>query len=249
MKEIMLLGQNVNSYGQGSVFDVSFPELLSRVCRVDGIERVRFMSSHPKDLSDELIEVMRREEKVARHLHLALQSGSDRILRLMNRHYTKDGFLTLVDKLRTRTPDISLTTDIIVGFPTETDADTDDTIDVIQKAAFDNAFTFVYSKRAHTPAAKLEAEEGAAEKERIRQRFDRVLTAVQESAKQRAHLLLNRTERVLVEGVNAREPGLLTGRMSNNTLVHFPGDSALIGTFADVVCDENHGFYYTGHKI
>ena len=249
VKEVMLLGQNVNSYGQGSGFDMSFPELLTRVCRVDGIERVRFMSSHPKDLSDELIEVMRREEKVARHLHLALQSGSDRILKLMNRHYTKDGFLTLVDKLRTRTPDISLTTDIIVGFPTETDADVDDTIEVIEKAAFDNAFTFLYSKRAHTPAAGLKEEAGAETKARIQRNFDRVLSAVQESAKQRALRHAHRTERVLVEGVNERDESLLTGRMSNNTLVHFPGDRTLIGSFVDVVTDENHGFYYIGHKI
>ena len=248
VKEVMLLGQNVNSYGQdfvknGETEAMTFPKLLREVCQVDGIERVRFMSSHPKDLSDELIEVMRAEDKVARHLHLALQSGSDHVLQDMNRHYTKEDFLTLVQKIRTAIPDMAITTDIIVGFPTETPEDVDDTIDVIEKAQFDNAFTFIYSKRSGTPAASMEA---VMSEDEISAQFDRVLKAVQDNARKQAEGFEGKTVRVLVEGVNEKDAHLVTGRMSNNTLVHFPGGSRLIGEMVDVKLTENKGFYYLG---
>ncbi len=247
VKEIMLLGQNVNSYGKGLPEDeqMSFAELLSEVCKVSGIERVRFMTSHPKDLSDDLIKVIAENEKVARHIHLPLQSGSDEILKKMNRHYTKESFLKLVDKIRTAIPDVSITTDIIVGFPGETDNDVDDTIDVVKKAAFDNAFTFIYSKRTGTPAAAMEQVPESVSKPN----FDRLLKVVQETAKQQAQRFTGQTHRVLVEDINEQDSSLVTGRMSNNTLVHFPGDASLIGSFVDVALDECHGFYYTGHAI
>jgi len=247
VKEIMLLGQNVNSYGKGLPEDeaMSFAELLSEVCKVDGIKRVRFMTSHPKDLSDELIKVIAENEKVARHIHLPLQSGSDEILKKMNRHYTKESYLKLVDKIKAQIPDVSITTDIIVGFPGETDSDVDETIDVVKKAQFDNAFTFIYSKRTGTPAASMEQVPESVSKPN----FDRLLKVVQETAKERASRFTGRVENVLVEEINEHDPSLLTGRMSNNTLVHFPGDPSLIGEFVSVKLLECHGFYYTGEKI
>ena len=247
VKEIMLLGQNVNSYGKGLAPDeqMSFAELLNEVCKVEGIERVRFMTSHPKDLSDDLIKCIAENEKAARHIHLPLQSGSDEILKKMNRHYTKESFLRLVDKIRAAIPDVSITTDIIVGFPGEGDRDVDETIDVVRKAGFDNAFTFIYSKRTGTPAASWEQVPESVSKPN----FDRLLKVVQETARERALRFSGQTVRVLVEEVNEHDPSLLTGRMSQNTLVHFPGDPALIGQFIDVKLDECHGFYYTGHKI
>ena len=247
VKEIMLLGQNVNSYGRGLPEEdkMSFAELLNEVCKVDGIERVRFMTSHPKDLSDDLIKVIAENEKVARHIHLPLQSGSDEILNKMNRRYTKESYLTLVEKIKAQIPDVSLTTDIIVGFPGETDADVDETIDVVRKAEFDNAFTFIYSKRTGTPAAAMEQVPESVSKPN----FDRLLKVVQETAKKRASRFTGQTHRVLVEEVNEQDPTLVTGRMSNNTLVHFAADKSLIGEFVDVKLDECHGFYYMGTLI
>ena len=150
----MLLGQNVNSYGKnlkGSPLPLQ--SFWQQIEQVEGLERIRFMTSHPKDLSDELIEVMKESKKICHHLHLPLQSGSSRILKLMNRKYTKEQYLELVDKLRKAIPDISLTTDIIVGFPGETEEDFQETMDVVQKVRYDSAFTFIYSKRTGTPAA------------------------------------------------------------------------------------------------
>ena len=247
VKEIMLLGQNVNSYGRGLPENeqISFAELLAEVCKVDGIERVRFMTSHPKDLSDDLIKVIAENEKVARHIHLPLQSGSDEILKKMNRHYTKESYLALVEKIRAAIPDVSITTDIIVGFPGETNGDVDETIDVVKKARFDNAFTFIYSKRTGTPAASWEQ----VPEEVSKPNFDRLLKVVQETARQEALRFEGQTHKVLVEDVNEQDNSLVTGRMSNNTLVHFPGDKSLIGSFVSVRLDECHGFYYTGTMV
>jgi len=154
--EIMLLGQNVNSYGKNLEKPITFAELLQQIEQIEGLERIRFMTSHPKDLSDELIEVMKHSRKICRHLHLPLQSGSSRILNLMNRKYTKEQYLTLAAKIKEAIPDISLTTDIIVGFPGETEEDFEETMDVVQRVRYDSAFTFIYSKRTGTPAASME---------------------------------------------------------------------------------------------
>ncbi|MCR4833941.1 MAG: tRNA (N6-isopentenyl adenosine(37)-C2)-methylthiotransferase MiaB [Butyrivibrio sp.] len=245
VKEIMLLGQNVNSYGIGLDEEdkITFAQLIEQVCKIDGIERVRFMSSHPKDLSDELIATIRDNPKIARHIHLALQSGSDKILKRMNRHYTKEDFLKLVEKIRKEVPDVAITTDIIVGFPGETKEDVDETIDVVKKAAFENAFTFIYSKRVGTPAASFEDQ---VPEEEVKENFNRLLEVVQETAHAQSGKFEGSTQRVLVEEVNEHDNSLVTGRMSNNTLVHFPGDASLIGTFVNVHLDECHGFYYTG---
>ncbi len=244
--EVMLLGQNVNSYGKNLDQPVTFAALLKEVEKIEGIRRIRFMTSHPKDLSDELIEVMRDSRKICRHLHLPLQSGSDRILRTMNRNYTKGQYLALVDRLRHEMPDLAITTDIIVGFPGETPEDVEETIDVVRRVGFDNAFTFLYSKRAGTPAAAMENQVPDA---LVRESFDKLLKAVQETAKERAALLQGRVMEALVEEVNEQDPAFVTGRLGNNMLVHFKADRRLVGKFVMVVLDVCHGFYYTGRMI
>ena len=241
--EIMLLGQNVNSYGKTLDNLITFAELLREVNKIEGLKRIRFMTSHPKDLSDELIEVMKHSKKICRHLHLPLQSGSTRILKAMNRHYTKEQYVDLALKIRREIPDIAITTDIIVGFPGETKEDVEETIDVIKKVQFENAFTFIYSKRTGTPAATMENQVPEAE---VKENFNKVLKTVQDTARSRVGNLLGQTVTVLVEEKNEQDDSLVTGRMSNNTIVHFPGGEDLIGTLAEVHLDECHGFYYTG---
>jgi len=244
--EIMLLGQNVNSYGRNLENPISFAQLLREVEQIDGIRRIRFMTSHPKDLSDELIQVMKESSKICHHLHLPLQSGSNRILRKMNRRYTKEQYLELVRKLREAIPDIAITTDIIVGFPGETMEDVEETIDVVKQAAYDNAFTFIYSKRTGTPAAAMEDQ---VPEELAHPAFDKLLKVVQETAKERALLLKGNVMEALVEERNEQDASLVTGRLSNNMLVHFPGDVSDIGKLMMVSLDECHGFYYTGRRI
>lgn len=250
VKEVMLLGQNVNSYGLDFADNdpdrISFALLLEEVCKVDGIKRVRFMTPHPKDFSDELLDVIERNPKIARHIHLPLQAGNNEILRRMNRKYTKEQYLALVDKIRKKLPDVAITTDIIVGFPGETSEMLDDTIDVVRKASFDNAFTFIYSKRTGTPAAGFEDQ---VPEDVVKENFDRLLKVVQDTAKEQALKLSGRVEEVLVEGKNDHDEKLLTGRMSNNTLVHFEADEGLIGSFVNVRLDECHGFYYMGRMV
>ena len=224
---------------------MSFAQLLREVEKIDGIERIRFMTSHPKDLSDELIEVMASSKKICRHMHLPLQSGSSRILKIMNRRYTKEQYLALVEKLRRAIPDISLTTDIIVGFPGETEEDFEETLDVVRRARYDSAFTFIYSKRTGTPAAAMENQVPEAV---VKERFDRLLTLVQDISKQMAERLTGQTLPVLVEEINSQDASLVTGRLSNNLLVHFPGSAELIGQIVDVRLLECKGFYYIGER-
>ena len=242
--EIMLLGQNVNSYGKNLEEPITFAQLLQEVERVEGLERIRFMTSHPKDLSDELIEVMKHSKKICRHLHLPLQSGSTKILKAMNRRYTKEQYLELAEKIRKEIPDMAITTDIIVGFPGETKEDVDETIDVIRRVKYDNAFTFIYSKRTGTPAAAMEQ----VPEELVKEQFDRVLKTVQETAREQVSRYQGQTCDVLVEEINENDNSLVTGRMSNNTLVHFPGDASLIGKLVDVYLEESKGFYYMGRQ-
>lgn len=244
--EVMLLGQNVNSYGKNLDNPISFAELLRRVEEIEGLKRIRFMTSHPKDLSDELIEVMKHSKKICRHLHLPLQSGSTRILKAMNRKYTKEQYLELAFKIRREIPDIAITTDIIVGFPGETKEDIDETLDVIRQVAFDNAFTFQYSKRSNTPAAAMENQCSA---EFVKEQFDRVLNEVQLNARNRVALWEGKIMDALVEEVNEHDGTLLTGRLSNNTIVHFPGDESLIGKIVPVKLNACRGFYYIGELV
>ena len=243
--EVMLLGQNVNSYGKTLKEPITFAELLRRVEQIDGLERIRFMTSHPKDLSDELIEVMKNSRKICKHLHLPVQSGSSRILKQMNRKYTKEQYLELVDKLRAAVPDISLTTDIIVGFPGETEEDFQETLDVVRRVRYDSAFTFIYSKRTGTPAAAMEDQ---VPEDVVKDRFDRLLKEVQDIAAQVVMRDEGTVQKVLVEEMDTHEPGYVTGRLSNNTVVHFPGDASLVGQIVDVSLDEARGFYFMGTK-
>lgn len=241
--EVMLLGQNVNSYGKNLKRPVTFAALLEEVEKIEGLERIRFMTSHPKDLSDDLIRVMGRSKKICRHLHLPLQSGSSRILKKMNRHYTKEQYLELVDKIRDAVPDIAITTDIIVGFPGETEEDFAETLDVVRKVKYDSAFTFIYSKRTGTPAAVMEDQ---TPDETVKRRFDCLLKEVQEIAAKRAMRYVGTTQQVLAEHVNEQDDSLVTGRMSNNSIVHFPGTASMIGKITDVKLTECKGFYYIG---
>lgn len=244
--EVMLLGQNVNSYGKNLEEPMTFAELLREIEKIDGLERIRFMTSHPKDLSDELIQVMKESKKICRHLHLPLQSGSTRILKDMNRRYTKEQYLALAEKIRTEIPDMAITTDIIVGFPGETIEDVEETIDVVRKVKYDNAFTFIYSKRTGTPAAAMENQ---VPEDVVKAGFDKVLKVVQDTAREQVTKYQGRVMDALVEEINEHDGSLLTGRLSNNTLVHFPGDASLIGKIVNVSLDECHGFYYIGHMV
>ena len=244
--EVMLLGQNVNSYGKNLEHPITFAELLRRVEKIEGLERIRFMTSHPKDLSDELIETMRDSKKICRHLHLPLQSGSSEILKRMNRKYSKEQYLALVEKLRAAIPDISLTTDIIVGFPGETEEDFEETMDVVRKVRYDSAFTFIYSKRTGTPAAAMPNQ---VPEDVVKNRFDRLLKEVQDIAAEVVKSHEGTVQKVLVEEIDTHEAGFVTGRLSNNTVVHFAGDASLIGKIVDVSLDEAKGFYYMGSLV
>ena len=244
--EIMLLGQNVNSYGKTLNEPISFAELLKRITEIDGLKRIRFMTSHPKDLSDELIETMHSSDKICKQFHLPLQSGSNRILKEMNRHYTKEGYLELVNKLRESVPDIGLSTDIIVGFPGETEEDFEDTLDVIKQARFDSVFTFIYSKRTGTPAAEMPDQ---VDEKTIKNRFDRLLRVVNEISNEKILEKIGETEEVLIEEKNERLENYVSGRLSNNTVVHIPGDESLIGHIVNVKLLESKGFYYMGELV
>ncbi len=242
--EVMLLGQNVNSYGRGLEEEITFAELLRRIEKIEGLKRIRFMTSHPKDLSDDLIQVMKESKKICRHLHLPLQSGSTRLLKKMNRHYTKEQYLDLAMKLKREIPDLSLTTDIIVGFPGETEEDFEETMDVVRKVRYDSAFTFIYSRRTGTPAADWEQ----VPEEVIHPRFDRLLAEVQKIAGEVCCKDLGTVQEALVESMDDHDPSMVTGRLSNNIMVHFPGDASMIGQIFSVKLTEAHGFYYLGEK-
>ena len=246
VKEVMLLGQNVNSYGNTFEEPFSFAQLLREIEKIDGLERIRFMTPHPKDFSDDLIEVMRTSKKVCNHIHLPLQSGSSRILKLMNRKYTKEHYLELVDKIRDRLPDVSITTDIIVGFPGETEEDFEDTLDVVRKVKYDSAYTFIYSKRTGTPAAKMENQ---VPEDVVKDRFNRLLATINEVSHTISARYEGQSAKALVECINDHDSSLVTGRLTNNMLVHFPGDKSLIGNIVDVKLTECKGFYYMGEML
>ena len=257
VKEVMLLGQNVNSYVKLYAYDndkisevesdnVSFPELLRLVCKVDGIQRVRFMTSHPKDLSDELIKVMAEEPKICKHLHLPVQSGSTEILTKMNRRYTKESYLELVTKIRKAIPDIALTTDIIVGFPGETEENFLDTMDIVEKVRYDQAFTFIYSKRSKTPAAAMDNQVDEAI---IKDRFSRLLQLVNKVSSEQTKRFDGLVKDVLVEEINHQDNSLVTGKTDENVTVHFKGSGELVGEIVKVKLNECRGFYYLGERI
>ncbi len=230
-KEVTLLGQNVNSYGKDLKESLLFPDLLRGIDEIDGIERVRFMTSHPKDLSLDLIRALAECSKLCEHLHLPIQSGSNRILREMNRRYTREDYLELVGKLRSSLPSIALTTDIIVGFPGETEEDFSQTLDIMARVQYDSAYTFMYSPRTGTPAAKIEDQiPSSIKKERLAR-----LSALQASiSKEKNMTYIDKEVEVLVEGPSKNKAGILAGRTRTNKPVHFSGDEALMGRLVKV---------------
>lgn len=244
--EVMLLGQNVNSYGKNLEEPCTFAELLQKVEQVEGISRIRFMTPHPKDLSEELIAVMKQSKKICTHLHLPMQSGSTKVLREMNRKYTKEDYLALVERIKAAMPDISLTTDIIVGFPGETEEDFLETLDVVRRVGFDSAYTFLYSKRSGTRAAQMEPQ---VPDEVAGTRLKRLLSEIKAVSEQRALQAVGKTVEVLAEEQNGQNAALITGRLSNNMLVHFPASTAVIGKLVLVKLKECKGFYYIGELI
>jgi tRNA-2-methylthio-N6-dimethylallyladenosine synthase len=241
--EVMLLGQNVNSYGKNLEDHTTFAQLLTEIEKIDGLERIRFMTPHPKDLSDELIEVMKNSKKICRHMHLPLQSGSSAILKKMNRVYDKEHYLALVNRIKAAIPDISITTDIIVGFPGETEEDFLETLDVVRKVKYESAYTFIYSKRTGTPAASMVNQ---ITEDVINDRFNRLLSEIKKYSSELAGKDVGKIEKVLVEEVNEHNSSLMTDRLSNNLLVHFSGEESLIGKIVEVYLEESKGFYYMG---
>lgn len=250
VREITLLGQNVNSYGRDRYGSPRFAELLREVGRT-GVDRIRFTSSNPKDLSAETIAAMAETPNVVPHLHLAVQSGSTRILRAMNRSYTREGYLRLVGDLRQAMPDIALSTDIIVGFPGETEEDFEETLSLVREVGFSSAYTFIYSKRPGTPAAKVQDD---TPHEVIQGRFDRLAQLVAQLAHDANQRDLGREVEVLVEGPSKRDPGVLVGHSPKNQTVHFglpEGTAAgdLVGRLVDVHVDEARTWYLRGTPV
>ncbi len=242
VKEIQLLGQNVNSYGKNLENPISFAQLLEQVNEIEGLERIRFMTSHPKDLSQELIDAMAKLDKVCPHFHLPLQSGSSRLLEVMNRHYDQEKYLDIVRRLKEAVPEVSITTDIIVGFPGETREDFLETLKVAETVRFDGGFTFIYSKREGTPAATMEQVDPAEAK----QNFDELLEVMNRIGYENNQKWVGRTVKVLAEEVSKNNPRMLTGRTEHNILVHFEADHKLLGEIVDVTITEATAFYMEG---
>ncbi len=243
-KEIMLLGQNVNSYGKDLETPLSFASLLKMVDEIPGDFVIRFLSSHPKDATPELLDTILNGKKIGRHLHLPVQSGSDTILRAMNRRYTAEDYQKIVDYLRDRDPDFSLTTDLIVGFPNETESDFQQTLDLVERVRYDNLYTFIYSKRRGTKAAEMDDPITDAEK---RERMGRLLEMQKEIASENYKRFLGRTMRVLVEKKSKRE-GYLLGKDFANIVVEFPGAIDRIGEFVNVRITKSHNWAVEGEE-
>ncbi len=245
-KEVTLLGQNVNSYGKNLETPCSFPDLLRMINKVDGIERIRFLTSHPKDLSDDLIEAIAECDKVCENLHLPFQAGSNSVLKAMNRKYTQEDYLKLVKKLKDRIPDITLSTDIIVGFPGETEEDFEETLKVVREVRYDQGFTFIYSKREGTKAAKMNEQ---VPREDSQKRFDRLIDEMYKIFYENNEKLLGEVVEVLVEGPSKNNEEVLTGRTRGYKLVHFQGSKELIGKLVKVKIDNHNSFSLSGELI
>lgn len=245
-KEVTLLGQNVNSYGKGLRYEIDFATLLREVNEIEGIERIRFMTSHPKDLSDELIYAIRDCNKLCEHIHLPFQAGSNKILHKMNRRYTKEQYIDLTSRIRAQIPGVSLTTDIIVGFPGENEEDFRHTLDVVERVRFDSAFTFLYSKRSGTPAAKME---GHVADDVKNNRLKKLLDLTERITTENSGVLKGKTLEVLVEGLSKTDSSRLTGRTRTNKIVHFKGDLQLIGRLVNVRIIGSQSWFLFGEII
>ena len=245
-KEVTLLGQNVNSYGKGLEDEMNFAGLLRRVNEIEGLERVRFMSSHPKDLTDDVILAIKECDKLCEQVHLPVQSGSDRILKKMNRHYDREKYMELINKIKTEIPGCSITTDIIVGFPGETDEDFEDTLNLVKEVGYDSAFTFIYSRRNHTPA---DAMEDQVEDSVKHERFNKLVAAVNESVIRINKEFEGKTVEVLVEGQSKNDETKFTGRTRNGHLVNFEGNKSLIGELVNVKITRAQPFSLIGSIV
>ncbi len=249
-KEITLLGQNVNSYmrverenGEDVGEINSFAKLLKEINKIEGIERIRFVSPHPKDFTDDVIQAIKNCEKVCKIIHLPLQSGSSKILKQMNRKYTKEQYLKLVEKMKKEIPNIVFSTDIIVGFPGETEEDFEDTLDVVEKVCFEQVYMFIYSRRVGTPADKMENQ---VPEEIKHERFDRLKKLVEKQIEQNNKKYVGTVQKVLVEGNSKTNKNLLTGRTETNKVVNFEGKDELIGKVTDVKIESEHMWYLKG---
>ena len=245
-KEITLLGQNVNSYGKNLNPKVSFAQLLRRINNIDGIERIRFMTPHPKDFTDDVIEAIKQCDKICEHIHLPVQSGSTRILKKMNRNYSKEQYLKVVDKIKRSIPNVAITTDIIVGFPGETELDFEETLDLAKKVQYDSAFTFIYSKRKGTPADEM----GEQISDDIKhERFNRLVDVINNSSAKNNKLYLGKSEEVLVEGLSKNDNTKLMGRTRTGKLVNFLGNSDNIGKLTNVHINSTNSFSLSGEEV
>ncbi len=245
-KEIMLLGQNVNSYGKDLENDLTFPELLRKINEIEGDFIIRFMSSHPKDAKKELLDAILECEKVAKHLHLPVQSGSNSILKAMNRNYTVEKYLETVDYLRSRDSGFSLTTDIIVGFPNETDEEFQDTVKLIKQVEYDNIYSFIYSKRSGTKASMIED----STPEEVKSHRLRELLEVQKEISDRHYRrFIGKTMRVLADGKSKKREGFLTGKSNEFIIAEFTGDESLIGQFVNIKVTDSMNWAVTGKII
>ena len=246
VKEITLLGQNVNSYGKDREDLPCFAELLETVSSIPGLLRLRFMSSHPKDISDRVLSVMAERENICKSLHLPVQSGSNRVLHDMNRRYTREDYLKIIQKAREKMPEITFTTDIIVGFPSETQEDFEDTVSLLETVRYDMIFSFIYSKREGTPAAKLPS---ALPKERIQENFERMLKVQEKISEENSKKMIGSIQAVLVEGVSKNNPNRLSARTESNKLVNFEGSHKLIGKMIHLRIIDAGAWYLTGELI
>ncbi len=242
-KEVTLLGQNVNSYGNDLESEQSFADLLKAIAKVEGIRRIRFMTSHPKDISRELIDTMASHDNICNQLHLPVQAGSDAVLKKMNRKYTSGDYLAMLRYAKEKIPNLTLSTDLIVGFPGETEEDFEKTLTLVQEAEYDFAFSFLYSPREGTPAAKAEDQVADADKHA---RFDRLQEVLQPIFLKKNEAMVGSVQEVLVEGVSKNDKNVLNGRTEGNKLVHFPGSQALIGKLVHVRVTEAKTFTLFG---
>ncbi|MGE5629447.1 MAG: tRNA (N6-isopentenyl adenosine(37)-C2)-methylthiotransferase MiaB [Solirubrobacterales bacterium] len=245
-KEVTLLGQNVNSYGKDLAEKCSFAELLRKINEIEGLDRVRFMTSHPKDLTDDVIDAVAECDKMCEQIHLPVQSGSSRILEKMNRHYKREYYLELVKKIKTRIPDAALSTDIIIGFPGETEEDFLDTLSLVKEVEFDSAFTFIYSKRKGTPAFELQEQISDEVKH---ERFNRLMEVVNYCSKKKNKEYEGRITEVLVEGLSKNDETRVMGRTRTGKLVNFPGSKDSIGKLVNVKITKANSFSLIGEEI
>jgi tRNA-2-methylthio-N6-dimethylallyladenosine synthase len=245
-KEVMLLGQNVNSYGKDLDIEVDFADIISMVNEIEGIERIRFMTSHPKDISDKLIYAMRDSSKVCEQLHLPFQAGSNKILQRMNRKYTKEEYLKKVNKVRQEMPGIALSTDVIVGFPGETDEDFEETLDILRRVEFDQVFMFIYSKRKGTPAALMEDPSTYDDKHR---NFEKLVKLQNDISRKLNEAYLGKDVEVLAEGASKNDPSKYTGRTRTGKIVNFSGAGEITGKLVNVRINEIHSWFLNGEMF